>query len=525
MSESFVHKNGLIYTNDLMTVIGVDTDSSEFTGKVPFGPKIINEEAFSECSVEEISLPDSVEEMPPALFENSMELKTVKLPSSLRELPPYLFSGCSSLTKVVMPDGIRIFPEGLFYGCSSLTEIPFREGIQVIPENAFTGCSSLKSLILPNTVTTIGPGAFKDCKGLETIVISAKLFELAQDAFEGCDSIRSIRVDQDNHLFYIGDDGCLYEKNVELDGDDICRLKVTERKESENSFVEEIAEENDEAQTFVSTEESDDDDTFSAEIDASEEEKNSIDEQNQTIDNNGEEEKMENQNDVDALFADIMGEEKARTSDAVETVGVSDEEVEVLSQTMEVMAESSNSSSVAVSVEELENLFASHEAEVTAENESNEDSAFDKKTQILINSVDYNKVLENETINPREDGDLFVVAENLIEDDEGNKDFSPKLIACVEKIARIQDFSRVIMLKGLPLDNEEFMQFYFHFINKRNVILATSAEGTSTLSDYGKKICEQSRISLTKDDLAEQRKIISIKNDSLIKLVVQDLYN
>jgi len=525
MSDSFEHKNGLIYTSDMMTVVGVDTESTEFTGKVPFGPKIINEEAFSACAVEEISLPDSVEEMPPALFENSTELKTVKLPATIRELPPYLFSGCSGLTKVKMPEGVNILPEGIFYGCSSLTEAPLKEGMQVIPENAFTGCSSIKSIILSSSITTIGPAAFKDCSGLEAVVISAKLYELAEDAFEGCNSIRSVRVDPDNHLFYVGDDGCLYEKNIDLDGEDICRIKITERNESENSFVEENSEEEDDELTFVSTDEVEEDDTFSSEIEASEEEKNSIDEENQTIDNSGEEEKMENQNDVDALFADIMGEEKARTADVADEVAISDKEVEVLSQTMEVMAESSNSSSVAVSAEELENLFASHEAEATADNESNEESGFDKKTQILINSVDFNKVLENETVNPREDADLFVVAENLVEDDEGNKDFSEKLISCVQKIARIQDFSRVIMLKGLPLDNDEFMQFYFHFINKRNVILASSADGTSTLSDYGKKICEQSRISLTKEDLTEQRRIISIKNDSLIKLVVQDLYN
>ena len=59
---------------------------------------------------------------------------------------------------------------------------------------------------------------------------------------------------------------------------------------------------------------------------------------------------------------------------------------------------------------------------------------------------------------------------------------------------------------------------------KKNVILACNAKGPSSMSDYAKTVCEQSRISLDRNELADQRKRISIKNDMLIKLVIQDIY-
>ena len=80
------------------------------------------------------------------------------------------------------------------------------------------------------------------------------------------------------------------------------------------------------------------------------------------------------------------------------------------------------------------------------------------------------------------------------------------------------------MLYGLPVDNDEFVQFFQHFISKKNVIFACEAESPSKLSEYGKKICELARISLNKEELAEQRRTASIKTNSLVKLVIRDKY-
>lgn len=534
----YVKKDGLLYSEDEKTIIGVDEASGAFSGTVPYGAEAIEDEVFSACPYTEISLPDSLKELGVCLFENSMNLKQVKLPTSIELLPPYLFSGCEALEKIAMPSVLPKFSEGLFKGCAALKEIPFRAGIQEIPESCMEGCTGLESIVFPDTVFTIGKRACADCSNLTTVVLPAKMYELADDAFEGCNKIRSIRIAGENHLFYVNEaDGCLYERSIE--GDDKLRLAVVANdgsdvqlyedennlntSEIESFFTDEKQyEEIDETCSPEITGEEDD----SVELGATSEEAMSF-ETEEVTSQSEEEDKMPENNgsDIDDLFADIMGAEKERTSVNTDDVAVSEQETAVLSEMMDVMSESTQNKGASVSADELANLFASHEETANdSETEAESDpDALDSKTQILIDSVSYSKVVKNEPHGEiPEDPELYVIAEKLV-DVDGTQDFSEKLEKCCKKIARIHDFTRVIMLNGLPLDNDEFMQFYHHFINKKNVILACEAPVASKLSGYCKTICEESRISLDKDELAQQRKCVSIKSDILIKLVIQDI--
>lgn len=504
----YIKKNGLLYTDDLHTVVGVDDTSSDFTGRIPFGAHRIDDDVFSDSPYESISLPDSVKELGNALFENSKALEKVKLPSGLTELSPYLFSGCSALTKVTMPTAVSAFTEGLFKNCESLPEIPFRAGITELPVSVFEGCKSLKALVIPPTVKRIESKAVANCTSLESIVFPASLEFIADDAFEGCNSIHNIRLDGESGLFYIGEDGSFYYADDE--GDRVIVKNYGVQNQSVSFYKDSV---DDEPVETSDDEEFEDDDTFSAEIGASEEEST-------TMEMPAEEgtKKMENEN-VDSMLADIMGDEKERNT-LSEEVGVSERETEILSEAMSVMSDSSQGNDVAVSESELENLFAKNEeAELATHNADNPD-VLDNKAQILADSVEKSRIID---CTPQgdipEEGELFVIAEKLAGDD-----FSAKLVACCKSFASIHDYKRVLMLYGLPVDNDEFVQFFQHFISKKNVILACDAESPSKLSDYGKKICELSRISLNKEELADQRRTASIKTNSLVKLVIRDKY-
>lgn len=516
----FTRQDGLIYSEDNTKIVGID-GSGAFNGTVPYGAESIEDELFSACPYTEVTLPDSVRELGVCLFENSTNLTTVKLPSSITELPPYLFSGCSALSKIYMPNAVTAFSEGLFKGCESLKDIPFRAGIQEIPESCIEGCTGITSLVFPNTIGTIGKRACADCSNLATVVLPAKLYELAEDAFEGCNSIRSIRVDGENHLFYVNEeDGCLYERNIE--GDDILRLKVNPVENEGVTFFEKEEDLNtDELESFFTDEKQDEiDETCTPEIGVEDDITESAQERNMTEENNNSE--------IDNLFADIMGDEKART-DSIdsEEVAISDQESAVLSEMMDVMSESKPSQGAGITDDELANLFASHEETANDSTEADvpaDPDALDPKTQILVDSVEFSKIIKNEPVGEvPENNELYVIAENTVTDDNGNEAFTDKLEKCCAKIARIHDFTKVIMLKGLPLDNDEFLQFYHHYINKKNVILACEAPVASKLSDYCKQVCEESRISLDKEQLIEQRRCVSIKSDMLIKLIIQDM--
>ena len=581
MSDLYIKKDGLLYSPDGQTIIGVDDTSGVFSGHVPYGAKYIDDEVFSECPYESVVLPDSIKELGVSLFKDSKILESVKLPVFLTQLPVELFSGCSALTKVIMPNEIIGFSEGLFQGCESLTEIPFRAGVSYLPANVFAGCTSLKSLVIPDSVENIENGAVANCTNLESIVFPSGLKYIAPGAFDGCVSIHNIRINGDSSKFFVNeDDGCLYMKTT--DGNELVVKSYKVDPTSVSYFEEDV-----ESQPIEDSDDYEDenqDDLFSSEVSeigaddaeveamgisddfnsdvpeayVSEEEKLAFSDSGINTEGDSEIEKsanstvstdstefnevenneackpeksgiegdmMSDENNVDSMLADIMGEEKARTS-VSENVGVSEAESEVLSETLSVMEDSSMSNGVSVTLDELEKLSSKQEEqEMAAQEEQKDKNELDSKTKILVDSAEVNKILMfNPAQDDREDGDLFVVAEKLVPGEDGNMTFTKHLEACCSRMAMIHDFSRVVMLYNLPVDNDEFMQFYRHFMGKRNIILACEAEKPSALSDYCKTVCDNSRISLDSKEINEQRKYASVKTETLVKLVVRDKY-
>lgn len=478
--EQIIRKNGLLYTPDLHTVLGVDVESGEFRGRVPFGAHYIDEEVFTECPYEKIDLPDSVVGIGVALFKDSPNLKSVRLPEKVTELPPYLFSGCNSLVRVKMPNIVYDFPEGLFQNCSSMTDIPFRAGIKALSPYIFEGCSSLVSLVIPPTVERIETRAAAGCTSLTTLVLPVSLKTLDDTAFEDCPNIRNIRISEDNPDFYVSEtDGCLYERTAS--GDKL-RLSVAGARPATVSFLKDNVD--DEADPQI--------EAFYTDEDILE--------------------------DDDDFSAEVSGDDVAE---------------QAVAQEAEEEAEEKSFSTGAVSNEELANLFGGSETGgagtgiASAEDEEDEIAAVtvkitDSKTQAILDSVGFSRVIECEPEGePPSDADLFVISE-MLTGQSGSQDFTSKLEAVVRRFAKIKDFKRIFMLYGLPVDNDEFMEFYKLYVSNRNVVFACQAAGPSTLSDYGRKICEYSRIDLSAAALAEQKQNVRVKNAELIKLIIQD---
>lgn len=530
MGESYIKKNGLIYSQDFHVIYGLDS-SNEFSGRVPYGVHEIQEEAFADADFISVSLPDSIKKLGAGIFGNCKSLQKVKLPSELKELSPYLFAGCSSLKSITMPVKIEKFSEGLFFSCSSLEEVPFRIGITDLPDYLCAQCNSIKSIIFPDEIKSIGSKAFSNCENLESIVLPEKIETIKPDAFEGCKNLRNIRINGDNKIFFINEeDGCLYERTAF--GDKII-IQIYQVEQQSVKFYDENLQDDD---IFSDEDDLEEDDFFSAEIGPGDEEllfvsNSSISEisqnssQNDTTRENPQEEIMDTTNEMNSIFEDIMNEERKRT-EVSENIGVSEKESLVLTEMMEVMkdAPASANDGAKVSLEELEKLSMLNEQKATENNDVVDYTKLDSKTSSLVEAAEFSKIYNFEpTDSIPDNAELFIIAESTTVNEAGEQDFSKKLTACCKKIAEIQSFRRVIMLCGLPFDNEEFVHFYYPFMTKKNVILACDATSPTTLSDYGKKVCEQSRISLDRDELNDQRKRVNIKNDTLIKLVIRDI--
>lgn len=167
------------------------------------------------------------------------------------EIPPYIdgykvvgitsyaFSG-SPVKKVILPDTIEFIETAAFNECYLLEEIKLPEGLKVISDGAFYGCENLKSITLPDSLESVGYNAFGECKRLESIYIGANVSNIGDFAnrfnefsydfvqsvserydgillvwntlFDGCESLRSITVSEKN-CSYASVDNVIYSKD------------------------------------------------------------------------------------------------------------------------------------------------------------------------------------------------------------------------------------------------------------------------------------------------------------------------
>lgn len=557
MEKLTFKKNGLIYTDDFKVVVGIDSNSKEFTGTVPNGVVSVGEEAFSCCDLKEISLPDSVNSLGANLFCNSTELESVRLPANLKILPPFLFCGCKSLKKVEMPLEIQDFSEGLFAECTSLEEIPFRYGIKTLPENVFDSCSAIKSLIIPDSVTKICANAIANCGNLETIVLPAKLESLEKDWISNCPKLKHIRISEENPLFKTDEEnGVLYKI---VDGEKITLLTLENKSEeslpgfkepdTENSII-----------TFDENEDETMDDTniFNSEPENSknDSEKNSemdarlaeILGQNKMYDDGDfsimdipqaseeeidssilkstepEEEKYKNDS---AIQFEIPAEEKKDSGENMEN-----KLKDILSQNVgdfsikDIPVASDDEIAANKIIEPAKSLEPEDETEPdeeipvvsgkTLENQELDDKAF---MQNLV--FETQKVLQQNTGIEGDQRILFVFAENLISTPLGEK-FSVKLQNCCKRLAKIHKFTSIYYFYNTRLENEKFRNQFMEFILDKDVLVACEGANLYDISDRTVAFCEFVKISLTKEDILQEMK--NAKNPAWkpLKLIIQD---
>ncbi|MEE0886823.1 MAG: leucine-rich repeat protein [Treponema sp.] len=560
MEKLTFKKNGLIYTDDFKVVVGIDSDSKEFTGTVPNGVTSIEEEAFSCCGLKEISLPDSVDYLGANLFCNCTELESVRLPANLKILPPFLFCGCKSLKKVEMPLEIQDFSEGLFAECASLEEIPFRSGIKTLPENVFDSCSAIKSLIIPDSVTKICANAIANCENLETIVLPAKLETVEKDWISNCPKLKHIRISDENSLFKTDEENCVLYKIV--DGEKIPLLTLENKSEESLPGFKEPDTEN----SIITFDENED----------------------ETMDDtnifNTEPEDSKNDSEMDARLAEILGqnkmyddgdfsimdipqaseeeidsnilkstepEEERFKNDSVVQFEVPVEEKKVPEENMEDKLKDILSQNVGdfsindIPVASEDELAANKILEQTEEQDSDEEipvyaekmeteeeiplasektesnPELDEKNFMQNLVFETQKVLQQNTGIEGEPRILFVFAENLVSTPLGEK-FSVKLQKCCTRLAKIHKFTSVYYFYNTRLENEKFRNQFIDFIANKDVLVACDGANLYDISDRTVAFCGFVKISLAKEDILQEMKNSKNSDWKPLKLIIQD---
>lgn len=132
------------YENDTYNLISLDLGNSDISGKVDLSEfKNLEYYSFSNTEIEEIILPDGINEIPESAFENCSELEYVNIPEFVNCISDSAFKNYTNLKSVII----------------NSTDIK-------IASNAFAGCISLNCIINANSIISIGRNAFSNCSDL-----------------------------------------------------------------------------------------------------------------------------------------------------------------------------------------------------------------------------------------------------------------------------------------------------------------------------------------------------------------------
>ena len=149
--------------------------------------------AFSNCKLKNVTFTDNLKKIGNYAFENNPLLKVV-LPNNLDELGTGAFNACWNLKKIVFNQTLKKIPVKTCNDCTQLISVLLPQHLEVIGASAFYGCSALEQLYLPNTLKRIEACAFKGCLSLKAILLPDNLNRIDYVSFADCAALQKISI-------------------------------------------------------------------------------------------------------------------------------------------------------------------------------------------------------------------------------------------------------------------------------------------------------------------------------------------
>lgn len=146
--------------------------------------------------VENVYLPDTLEEIGDDAFVKCNNLKEIHFSGGLKRIIEDAFSSCSSLESVVIPDSVTNIGQYAFGYAENLKSIDLSNNplYTMITQQAFQQCSSLKEIDIPQNIETIDDYSFSDCDSLENVKLHEGLKKINFMAFYSCGNLKSITI-------------------------------------------------------------------------------------------------------------------------------------------------------------------------------------------------------------------------------------------------------------------------------------------------------------------------------------------
>ena len=137
-------------------------------------------------TVLKVFMPDSVEKMENAVFNECENLMEIRFSHSLKEIPAHTCSGCLALEKVIIPEGVTNIGDGAFTSGDvpmSYSEIKFPKTLKSIEREAFSNNDSVTEINLPDWLESIGTYAFETNTSLVKVSFGDGITELSNGVF------------------------------------------------------------------------------------------------------------------------------------------------------------------------------------------------------------------------------------------------------------------------------------------------------------------------------------------------------
>ena len=161
--------------------------------------------AFRECSIKELTIPKSVNQIGEYAFsDNPLSIVTLEdadktisfdsnaLPSVNSAYIGRNFIGTIKANKIDIGLSVSALNFRNFRDSKNLTSISIPESVKTIDNEVFYNCSSLESLEIPSSVTYVGTSAFYGCTNLKSISFGSNIKDIGgQCAYQMRQSLRN----------------------------------------------------------------------------------------------------------------------------------------------------------------------------------------------------------------------------------------------------------------------------------------------------------------------------------------------
>lgn len=157
------------------------------------GPEIYDDNFTSiltEYTPETIILGDGITSV--NFHGSEWEYKSIKTVIMADTITQFSFEECDSLENVTLPSQIKQIPINAFLGCKKLSKINLPDGLEGIDYSAFQNCTSLTEVVIPDSVVSYGDSVFNGCKSLERVVVSKNVTDLAGGIFSNCTNLKEV---------------------------------------------------------------------------------------------------------------------------------------------------------------------------------------------------------------------------------------------------------------------------------------------------------------------------------------------